>query len=176
MAESISRDRLQPALFDRLIDEHPEQTVEAPGDRTISKTRLRQSVLRDLRWLLNANAGFGNLAPDGPLAHVRRSVLNFGIRSLSGQLVSKVELIDLERTLRQAILDFEPRILADTLRVQALLKGDPLDHHNVLEFEIHGQLWAQPFPLDLLLKTDVDLETGLIELWDGSAPVPDRIA
>ena len=176
MAESTSRDRLQPALFDRLIDEQPEQSFEAPAERTITKAKLRQSVLRDLRWLLNANAGLSHLTDEGPLAHVRSSTLNFGSRSLSGQLVSKVELVDLERSIYQAIIDFEPRILPDTLRVSAIAKGDPLEQHNVLEFEIYGQLWAQPFPLELLLKTDLDLETGLIELWEGGGKIADRIA
>lgn len=175
MAEGYSRDRLQPALLDRLIDEQPDKKTEDPNERTASKSRLRQSVLRDLRWLLNAAAGFAWLDDDGPLAHVRRSTINFGIPSPSGKLASKIELSDLERSIRQAIVDFEPRILAETLKVTAIAHGDPLDRHNVLEFEITGQLWAQPFPLELLLKTDVDLETGMIDVWDRASPIPERI-
>ena len=45
---------------------------------------------------------------------------------------------------------------------------DPLGHHNSLSFEINARLWAQPYPLELLLKTDLDLETGLVELKDRS--------
>jgi type VI secretion system protein ImpF len=33
-------------------------------------------------------------------------------------------------------------------------------NHNALIFEIHGELWAQPVPLELFLKTEIDLETG----------------
>lgn len=175
MAESYSRDRLQPALLDRLIDEQPDRKIEDPAERTISKSRLRHLVLRDLRWLLNANAGYAKLDAEGPLAHARRSTINFGIPSPSGKLASKIELADLERSIRQAILDFEPRILAESLRVSAISHSDPLDRHNVLEFEISGHLWAQPFPLELLLKTDVDLETGMIDVWDRASPIPERI-
>jgi type VI secretion system protein ImpF len=33
-------------------------------------------------------------------------------------------------------------------------------NHNALVFEIQGELWAQPVPLELFLKTEIDLETG----------------
>jgi type VI secretion system protein ImpF len=34
--------------------------------------------------------------------------------------------------------------------------------HNALVFEIAGELWAQPVPLELFLKTEIDLESGEI--------------
>ena len=33
-----------------------------------------------------------------------------------------------------------------------------------LSFRISGQLWSQPVPLELLLHTDIDLETGRVEI------------
>lgn len=44
-------DRLQPALLDRLRDDHPEQRVEPAEARVMSRQRLREAVLRDLEWL-----------------------------------------------------------------------------------------------------------------------------
>jgi type VI secretion system protein ImpF len=41
-----------------------------------------------------------------------------------------------------------------------------LDHHNQISFRISGQLWAQPVPLELLLQTEIDLETGAVEIKD----------
>jgi type VI secretion system protein ImpF len=73
---------------------------------------------------------------------------------------------DLERAVRQAILDFEPRILPNTLQVRALVELADLDHHNVIGIEIHGHLWAQPVPLELLIRTEIDLETGKARLAD----------
>jgi type VI secretion system protein ImpF len=102
-----------------------------------------------------------------PLA--ARSVLNFGLPPLSGQLASRVDVGMLERSLRDAIARFEPRILAETLRVRALESRDVLDSHNVIAFEISGQLWAQPVPLELLLRTELDLEEGKVELRDLTA-------
>ena len=161
-----SRDRLQPALIDRLIDEAPHDKQESPETKAISRSRLREIVLRDLGWLFNATAPLGPL-DERRFAHARHSVLNYGMPCLSGKLVSRVELFDLEQTLRQAILDFEPRILAATLAVTGRQPEDELNHHNVLQFEITGELWAQPYPIELWLRTEVDFETGMVKVQDG---------
>ena len=41
-----------------------------------------------------------------------------------------------------------------------------LDHHNQLQVQIRGSMWAQPVPIELLLRTDVDLETGQVAVHD----------
>lgn len=168
MTDAFSRDRLQPALLDRLIDENPGSKKEPLEARAITKARLRKCVLRDLAWLFNAQAGFDAKVDEDAFAHALHSTLNYGMPALSGMLVSKIEMLDLENALREAIIDFEPRILPDSLTVRGVVPDDPLGHHNVLSFEIVGRLWAQPYPLELMLKTDLDLETGMVELRDRS--------
>ena len=55
MATAIEpRDRLQPALLDRLTDNAPTASSEADERRVMSKAALRQAVIRDLGWLFNA--------------------------------------------------------------------------------------------------------------------------
>ena len=176
MAEGFSRDRLQPALLDRLIDEDRSNPHEAVEARAINKQRLRQCVLRDLNWLFNANAGLADLAADDDDDFARHSTLNFGISPMSGVLASKVDLVKMERLLKQAIYDFEPRILPDSLVVRGVAPDDPLGHHNVLQFEISGHLWAQPYALELLLKTDLDLETGLVTLREGGQAIANTLS
>ena len=166
MAEQIApQDRLQPALLDRLTDDEPDKKLETREQRVLSKSRMRQAVLRDLAWLFNATRLEADLDLTG-MPHARQSVINFGLPSLSGRLASSLEVSDLERCVRQAILDFEPRIFPKTLRVTALVELSDLDHHNVIGIEIHGQLWAQPVPLDLLIRTEIDLETGKVQIAD----------
>jgi type VI secretion system protein ImpF len=36
----------------------------------------------------------------------------------------------------------------------------------VIGIEIQGQLWAQPVPLEMLIRTEIDLETGKAKLAD----------
>ena len=166
------RNRLQPALLDRLTDDEPEQRQETESHRIMSKTQLRQAVLRDLGALFNAVQPLGDEAEPYPL--LAESVLNFGLPSLSGQLASKLDVGGLENAIRQAILRFEPRILADTLHVTAMEATNVLDTHNVIEFEIRGHLWSQPVPLEILLRTQLDLEAGQIELSDVAGVVPSK--
>ncbi len=175
-APAVSRDRLQPALLDRLVDDDPSSPVESADRRTITKARLRQVVLRDLSWLLNAQAGsFVDLDPEA-FRHVLESTLNYGVPPMSGRLVSSTEPLDLQRLLREAIVRFEPRILPDSLQVRAVKAEKAGEEHNVITFEVTGQLWAQPYPLELLLKTDVDFETGMVAVRDrdGSVVSADR--
>ena len=54
MATTDLRDRLQPALLDRLTDDQPERQHDADDKRVLNKNQLRQAVLRDLSWLFNA--------------------------------------------------------------------------------------------------------------------------
>lgn len=162
-----ARNRLQPALLDRLTDEAPGAQREADDHRVMSKAQLRQAVLRDLGALFNAVQPLGRAADAYP--GVAASVLNFGLPALSGQLASRLDVGVLERAIRQAVLRYEPRILADSLQVRALESTSVLDTHNVIAFEIRGHLWSQPVPLEILLRTQMDLEAGQVEVRDAGA-------
>ncbi|MET0026312.1 MAG: type VI secretion system baseplate subunit TssE [Candidatus Thiodiazotropha sp.] len=162
--KATKHQQLQPSLLDRLTDDEPDKSKESQDKRVISMRRLRQSVLRDLAWLLNTT----NLATTEDLEaypEVARSVLNYGIRELSGHLVSGMDLNHLERMVRQAVQDFEPRILPNTVRVRTV-RDSAKESHNQLMFEIEGQLWAVPTPTHMLIKTQIDFEEGGVTLSD----------
>jgi type VI secretion system protein ImpF len=170
MADTTAQqERLQPALLDRLTDDEPDKTVEPREARVLSKRRLRESVLRDLAWLFNATQ-LEAVNPQAKLPLVRTSVLNFGMPALSGTTASSMDITDLTKAIRDAILTFEPRILPATLDVRTMMEGGDLDHHNVIAVEIQGQLWAQPIPLEFLVRTDFDLETGKVQITDLASP------
>jgi len=159
MAELFPKERLQPSLLDRLADDEPEKKEESRDKRILSFSKLKQSVMRDLEWLLNA----GCLETTQDLSdypQVKKSVLNYGLPDLSGTTASNVDSTTLERLLRQAIVNFEPRILADSLKVRVTDR----DKHNNIIFEIDGELWSQPTPERLYLKTILDLELGSVEV------------
>lgn len=165
MAELTPLERLQPALLDRLLDDAPDKKQEPREARVLSRQRFRQAVLRDLSWLFNAS----RMTMDATLAaceHVQHSVVNFGLPSMSGEVASTFDVVALEASIRQAIIDFEPRIDASTLTVEARVSQIALDHHNQLQVQIRGSMWAQPVPIELLLRTDVDLETGQVAVHD----------
>jgi type VI secretion system protein ImpF len=157
MAELTPTERLQPSLLDRLTDDEPAQGQESRQRRVMSIQKLRECVLRDVAWLLNTtNLAQSDLAERYP--YVAKSVVNYGLPDLAGLTASAVDVEELEIVVRQALIDFEPRILRHTLKVRAHT-GDDMSH-NALVFEIEGDLWAQPVPLELFLKTEIDLECG----------------
>ena len=165
MAEALSRDRLYPSLLDRLLDDEPGKLSEPRENRAATLARLRENVLRDLNWLFNATQSSLDFDGDAMMAG---SVINYGMPPLAGRPASQYDLTELSRVLREVILRFEPRILPHTLKVSAeASKGDA---HNVLGFRIEGQLWSQPVPLEIYMRTEIDLESGLTQVREAKAP------
>lgn len=162
MAELAPRERLQPSLLDRLTDEEPDKTVEARERRVLSLRTLRESVLRDLAWLLNATNLF-SVSGDNKLPHLANSVINYGMPDISGLSVAGMNMADLERGIRQAIWDFEPRLIRASVAVRAISSDSG---NNKVMFEIEGDMWAQPYPERLYLKTELDLDRATIRLTE----------
>jgi type VI secretion system protein ImpF len=93
------------------------------------------------------------------------SVLNYGTPTLSGLTLSNLDAQRIQSKVKQAIADFEPRILANSLKVE-LIKADQFMNHKALSFNIEGDLWAQPLPVHLFIRSDLDLETGEVTVKD----------
>ena len=168
MADPSSTERLQPSLLDRLTDDAPTVLTEPREARVLTKGQLRTAVLRDLAALMNAIClGAGDDLSAYP--EVERSVLNYGMPAFAGETASTLDVHDLEEGIRSAILRFEPRVLPNSLLVEAMATDNGLGWHNVVSVRISAQVWAQPVPLELLLRTAVDLETGQVALAELAA-------
>ena len=89
-------------------------------------------------------------------------MLNYGVPDISGRAMSSLDVSKLERGIRQAIWDFEPRLIRNTVSVKA--RTNRVAEQNKLTFEIEADLWAQPYPERLYLKTELDLERGALTL------------
>jgi type VI secretion system protein ImpF len=53
------------------------------------------------------------------------------------------------------------------LRVIVGSDTDRMDQRS-LTFRIESEMWAQPLPLNLYLKSEVDLETGGVNVTEGA--------
>jgi type VI secretion system protein ImpF len=170
MAELTSKVRLQPSLLDRLTDAQPDELSESRERRVLSAAQLRQSVQRDLGWLFNA-IRLGALEDLTPYPDVMRSVLNYGFPDLAGRTLSSMDVPALERILRRVIWDFEPRLLRDTVKVTLARDVDQVGH-NALRFDIEADLWSDPIPIRLYLRTDIDLEDGKVRVSEPGTANP----
>lgn len=161
MAQLTPKEKLQPSLLDRLTDVRPDVRTSNAGVRVLSMQELRDGVRRDLGALLNATA-LGEIEDLSAYPNVQRSTLNFGMPDMSGKTASGVDMKELERVLVEAISEFEPRITRESLKIN----GDVHDKkaHNTMTITIEGELWSQPLPQKLLLRTELDLENGEVKL------------
>ncbi len=164
MPEFTPFEKLQPCLLDRLTDDDPRNSQESRSQRVISASRYRRGVLRDLEWLLNASAHLPGEGGDQwrleNFPEAERSVINFGTRQLSGMFATNMH--ELERHLIEALQIFEPRIIGQSVTIHASIE------RNVIGIEIRGELWANPMPEQLFVKTSIDLETGQCSLGDSA--------
>jgi type VI secretion system protein ImpF len=164
MAQLTPKERLQPSLLDRLVARRSERGATL----AISVDVLRESVRRELTALLSAASLEAVQAGLEGCPELLRSTVNFGMSALSGRTASSINVAQLERQLTRVIREFEPRISASSLRVRSIGEVGS-KNHNLLRFEIEGELWAQPLSQKLLLQTELDLESGQVRVEEARA-------
>ena len=158
MGQWSLKERLQPSLLDRLTDRHPEKSKESTAQQSMSQKEFKDAVIRDLGWLLNS-VSLDVCVDLEPYPEVRRSVLNYGMPDISGHTSSTINVKTVESSLKQAIREFEPRIIRNSLRVK--VHSDPSDmSNNSLVFEIEGAVFGQPSPFQIVLRSELNLECG----------------
>ena len=157
------RGMLQPALLDRLRDDEPGNLTEPATAHMLSRETLRQFVVRDLEWLFNSTCVLSaSQTKESP--SLAASVLAYGMPPIAGQLATLIDVRDFESMIASLIRRFEPRIDPRTLQVKADAAQGVLNLHNVIGLRISGLLWACPHPIELALRSEVDLETGRVAL------------
>jgi type VI secretion system protein ImpF len=158
MPELTHKERLQPSLLDRLTDDEPDVLEESRDKRALSQERLRASVLRDLSWLFNTT-NLSSLVDLSAYPEAAKSVLNYGLPDLAGHTVTGMDVAELEQLLKRAIWNYEPRLTQRSVRVRLAVDPDAMSH-NSMSFAIEAELFAQPLPQQLYLRTEIDLEDG----------------
>ena len=146
--------RITPSVFDRLLDFEPELTSEAPKSRAKSLRELKQSVRRDLEWLLNTRRTPIEVDPN--LEETIRSLVMYGLPDFTGVAAkSPSEQKRLLRELETALKQFEPRLI--DIRVSI----DPLTTiERVLRFRIEARLKVEPAPEPVAFDTILQLGSG----------------
>ncbi len=153
---------LMPTLLDRLADHAPHRLHESPGEYAVTRTQMRDVILRDLAYLLNTT-NFGKEIDREQYPEAAASTINYGVPPLTGEYAASRAWVDIERDILRAILDFEPRLIPETLSISRL-KGTDGSRYNNLTFEIHGEIQLDPYPLEFTVQSTLDLETGQLHV------------
>ncbi len=131
---------------------------------TINARKLKELVARDMAWLLNTTSLECTQDLDS-YNYTKNSVLNFGVPNLTGVVASNIDVNILQRRIKNIILNYEPRILKKTLKVE--VKKRNAMSLNSLFFDIECDVWGQPTPEHLIINSEIDLETGAFNLSKG---------
>ena len=166
---SSIKDRLLPSLLDRL-------SGVKPGKMELTRDEFKTHLKRDMEWLFKtvSLASIEGLdAPDrtppSQREYWRESVLNFGVQDFAGHTASSIKHADpaVEKRLRLAVEHFEPRILPSTLKIK--LRTSDQCGPNAMSFDIQCAVRMQPVPWPQHWQTEVDLETGAVEIKSAAA-------
>jgi type VI secretion system protein ImpF len=149
------------SLLDRLSIRSTDQIADATVSRgDLQATSPRESILRNLQWLLNTTRLESSRDLQG-WPHIRRSVLNFGIPELSGQYLSSVDSERLELQMAEAIVLFEPRLVPETVQVR-VIADDTQTTARALTLVIIGECLPTLGSAAVRLAAHIDLESGRV--------------
>jgi len=146
--------RVTPSLIDRLIDFEPKQSKEPPKSRSTSLRELKQSVRRDLEWLLNTRCH--TIDFDDKLEEVKKSVLYYGLPDFTGvSIKNHNEQKRLTQAIEAAIKYFEPRFINLKVSLEPFNNTD-----RQLKFKIEASLDIEPTPEPVAFDTILQLGSG----------------
>jgi type VI secretion system protein ImpF len=147
------------SLLDRLIDEAPERTADAPLSAADAMAALRAGVRRDLEALLNARRRWRSWPT--ALDQLAVSSVGYGLPDFTaGALNEPGPRERLRAEIEATIRHFEPRL--DELRVVPLDGGDALEPR--LRLRIEAVLHADPEDEPISFETVVDAATAEVTL------------
>lgn len=150
--------KLLPSLLDRLLDFEPELSQESPKTRLRSLREIKQSLKRDLEWLLNTRCHLPEL--DERIEELRKSVLAYGMPDFTGvSIKSSVEQYRLTKALENAVRLFEPRLSNLKVTLEPFSEVD-----KVLKFRLEALLKVEPTPEPIAFDTVLQPGNGEFEI------------
>ncbi|EKE75628.1 type VI secretion system baseplate subunit TssE [Gallaecimonas xiamenensis] len=133
----------QLSILDRLLDDGEPQRF--------SVSQLRQSVRRDLEWLMNARRSW--LPWDEHHPELDTSVLGFGLPDFTVMELSTEESrLWLCEEVKKTINRFEPRLT----QVEVSLRDKDTPEDRVLRLRIDAVLLADPVPLPVAFDSEME--------------------
>ena len=150
------------SVLDRLIDNEPKVSAEAPLHRAESVRQLKSDVRRDLEWLLNSRRIA--IEPPESLRDLGRSVYTYGMPDFSFYNIGTAkDQGRLMRVLQNAVKLFEPRLAnVRIVPVELQTKGT-----RRVRFRIEGLLLMDPAPEHVSFDTVLQLNNGEYKVSGG---------
>lgn len=155
-----AHETVRESVLDRLLDDAPDQSRDAPASRDEVMRRVLAAVRRDLEWLLGTRLTW----VDDELAaseQASRSIATFGLQDFSHENIGNQDAQQrLRRAIEEAIVVFEPRLGRVRVTCEA---GE--EHKRALRFRIEAILQVEPIREPVAFDTVMELN-GQTEVKD----------
>ena len=147
--------RVSLSVLDRLIDFEPKVSTEPPKSQSTSLAELKQSVRRDIEWLLNTRYFYD--PGDGiGLEEAIKSVAFYGLPDFTAvSAKSHIEQARMTQALEAALRIFEPRFINVKVSLEPISNLDRL-----LKFRIEANLDVEPAPEPVVFDTVLQMGSG----------------
>ena len=160
MARTDNEIRVSHSVLDRLIDHEPKISTEPPKSQSQSLAELKQSVRRDLEWLLNTRCFYDR--GDGGLEESYRSVAFYGLPDFTGlSAKNHLEQARITKALETAIRNFESRFINLSVSLEPISNVD-----RTLKFRIEASLDVEPAPEPVTFDTVLEIGSGNFAVRD----------
>ncbi len=160
MASRRTQNELRASILDRLIAGESGAGSRSAYDY-IGVRELRDSIARDLEWLLNSK--FTDFLDLGDFPEAKESILTYGVPDFSTySWRNAADATAIARILEDAIRRFEPRLLARSIKVDVLPNADIDDF--TIRFRINATLDVDPIREPVSFDTAIDFDSTAVHV------------
>ena len=127
----------------------------------VSESQLRAHLQADLAALLNTIRLDAVVdLEDAPL--VARSIVNYGFRDLSSISASELKSPQIVQSLRQSLIDHEPRLVAGSIEVKVINPESSTSQR--MSIAVSAEFMGDPVDIPMSFEAEVDLGAGKLKM------------
>jgi type VI secretion system protein ImpF len=158
MVEAKSSFFARASLIDRLVDRNPRSQWEAQPLRTLTREELKESVRRDLEWLLNTRTPLPGLLLDKKeLTVIDYGIPDFGSYSPTNPDHQKL----LAQRITRSISVFEPRLQKVNVTVEPEMPDE-----KTLTIHLDAVLVVESLSEPVSFRTVLQGQAGRVEIHE----------
>ncbi len=158
MARTDNELQVTTSVLDRLLDYEPEITREPIASRSKSLRQLKQSVRRDLEWLLNTRQTALELSPE--MKETTNSVATYGLPDFTHLSIDNAgDQKMIKREIEETVRRFEGRLENVVVSIEPVRSIE-----RVMRFRIDARLKIDPTPEPVTFDTVLQLGSGHYEV------------
>ncbi|MBX3567722.1 MAG: GPW/gp25 family protein [Rhizobiaceae bacterium] len=145
----------------RVVD--GERVIEGRGSRQRrgDEVALKRDLSTDLVSLLNT-INFESAVEIDRLGYVRGSIINYGLPDITHLTSEEVGVDAIRDRILRALMDFEPRIISDSIVVEKTLRINEVDQR--VQFSVSCEMFCAPVDIAVDFVAELEISSGKVNL------------